>query len=300
MIGGTGAGARVRLAAALWIAVCLFLCVACTRRTGADRGGVARRIVSLSPSTTEALYAIGAGAALVGRSRYCDYPPEVARLPEVGGYVDPNFEAVLALTPDLVTGARGPSGTTVVDRLGARGIATYFPETESLAGIETMIVGLGERTGHEPEARAVVAHVEADVGAVERAAEGQHPTRVMLLFGLEPIVAAGPGSYADDMLRRAGGTNVVTEGGRYPTLGMERVLALDPDVVVDATMGESHDIERITAQTAGWRDARAVKSGRVVPLHDEVVLRPGPRVAQGLWELARVLHPALSLPEPRP
>ncbi len=292
-----GAGARL---AWLLVAALLSLCVTCTRRTDTVHTGIARRVVSLSPSTSEALYAIGAGSALVGRSRYCDYPPEVTRLPEVGGYVDPNFEAILALAPDLVTGARGPSGTAVVDRLGARGIATYFPETESLGQIETMIEGLGQRTGHEQAARSVVTHLEADVATVQRAAQSQPKVRVLLLFGLEPIVAAGPGSYADELLRRAGGTNVVTEGGRYPTLGMERVLALDPDVVVDATMGESRDVERITALTAGWRDARAVKGGRVVPLHDEVVLRPGPRVAEGISELARALHPDLSLPEPPP
>ena len=87
---------------------------------------------------------VGAGASMVGRSRYCDFPPEALRLPQVGGYVDPSFEAILALRPDLVIGARGPSGSALAEKLEARGIATYFPPTESFGAIDVMILGLGD------------------------------------------------------------------------------------------------------------------------------------------------------------
>src|SRR5580658_10794683 len=120
------------------VALC-FAFLECERPT--PRESSTHRVVSLSPSTTEALAAIGARDELVGRSRYCDWPPDVASVPAVGGFVDPNFEAIVALKPDLVTGARGPAGRQVSDRLEALGIATYFPETESLASIDAMIVG---------------------------------------------------------------------------------------------------------------------------------------------------------------
>jgi iron complex transport system substrate-binding protein len=115
--------------------------------------------------------------------------------------------------------------------------------------------------------------------------------RALLIFGLEPIVVAGPDSFADEMIRRAGGEDVVKAGGKYPTLGMEKVLALDPDVIVDAAIGEAQGVERIGRDSAGWREVRAVKAGRVVTLNDEVVLRPGPRIGEGLAMLARALHP---------
>jgi iron complex transport system substrate-binding protein len=252
---------------------------------------VARRVVSLSPSTTETLFAIGARDALVGRSRYCDYPPEVLAVPEVGGYVDPSFEVILALRPDLVTGARGPSGREVADRFRARGIATYFPDTESFDQIDEMMTGLGARTGHVVEAQAAVAKVHERLADVERGLKGKPRVRTLLVFGLEPIVAAGPKSFADEMIRRAGGDNVVRAGGKYPTLGMERVLALDPDLVVDAAIGESRGVERIGTQAPGWREARAIKTGHVVTLDDEVVLRPGPRIGDGLATLAHAIHP---------
>jgi iron complex transport system substrate-binding protein len=255
------------------------------------------RIVSLSPSTTEALAAIGARSEMVGRSRYCDFPPDVEALPAVGGFVDPNFEAIVALRPDLVTGARGPAGRQISDRLDALGIATYFPETESLANIDAMILGLGTRTGHQASAKQLVDGLQAKEAALhQRIAALPHP-RTLLVFGLGPIVAAGPGSFPDEMLTSAGATNVVSEGGGYPTIGMERILALAPDLVLDASMQESKGNERITRDTPGWREVPAVKAGRIVALRDEALLRPGPRIADGIATLARAIHPELESAE---
>jgi iron complex transport system substrate-binding protein len=268
--------------------------LACSRTKGA--ASVAKRVVSLSPSTTETMFAIGAGSALVGRSRYCDFPPVALKLPEVGGYVDPSFEAIVTLAPDLVVGARGPGGTALTDKLAARGVATYFPETESFEAIDGMILGLGARTGHDADARRSVEDIRAHVAAVEASVAGKARPRVLLVFGLEPIVAAGPSTFADEMIRRAGGANAVAEGGGYPTLGMERVLALDPDIVLDAAMAEAHGGERITRDAPGWASLRAVKGSRVVPLADETVLRPGPRVALGLAVVARAIHPDAIVP----
>ncbi len=287
----SGLRARVRLLASLLLLACL----SC-RRDHAPQEGAARRVVSLSPSTTETMFAIGAGALLVGRSRYCDYPPEVLGLPEVGGYVDPSVEAVLALRPDLVTGARGPAGPGIAERFTARGIASYFPATESLAEIDDMIVGLGARTGHADGARATLDRIHARVAGIERAVLGRPRVRTLLVFGLAPIVAAGPGSFADELLAHAGGENVVKEGGKYPTLGFERVMALAPDAIVDMAMGESSGRERITPDAPGWREVSAVKRGRVVSITDEVVLRPGPRVGEGLALLARAVHPEAPAP----
>jgi iron complex transport system substrate-binding protein len=258
--------------------------------------GPATRIVSISPSTTETLFVIGAGDKVVGRSRYCDWPPEVTKLPQIGGYVDPSYEAILALRPDLVTGARGPAGAAMSERLEARGIAVFFPKTETFAEIDAMILGLGDRTGRSVEAKAKVAALDARVAAIEKALVGRPRVRVLLVFGLAPLSVAGPASFADEMIRRAGGTNVVTEGGGYPTLGVEHVHTLDPDVVVNAAIAEAHGQERISKDTPGWARIRAVTEGHVVGVTDESVLRPGPRVADGLTTLARALHPNVALP----
>jgi iron complex transport system substrate-binding protein len=275
------------------VSLCLVL-VGCHPST--HRASPNHRVVSLSPSTTEALAAIGARDELVGRSRYCDWPPDVASVPVVGGFVDPNFEAIVALRPDLVTGARGPGGQDIAARLEGRGIATYFPETESLENVDAMILGLGDRTDHEETAKRVVAEIRAREANIRARIEALPRPKTLLVFGLGPVTVAGPRSFPDEMLRVAGASNVVTEGGRYPTLGMERILALAPEVILDASMQESLGAERITRDSPGWRELAAVKDGHVVPVREEVILRPGPRVVDGIAALARALHPGLKPP----
>lgn len=274
---------------ALAFALVVLVVAGCSRSESSAAKGT--RVVSLSPSTTEAMFAIGGGKEVVGRSRYCDHPPEVLSVPQVGGYVDPSFEAILALSPSLVVGARGPTGTALTDKLAQRNVATFFPPTESFAEIRTMIHGLGEKTGHVEAAKAAVAKMDARVAEVERAVKDLPKVRVLLVFGVEPLSVAGPKSFPDEMITRAGGTNVVTEGGAYPMLGFERVLALDPDVIVSAIMSEPRAAERIAKDKPGWNGVRAVREGHVVPLADETILRPGPRIGEGLATLARALHP---------
>jgi iron complex transport system substrate-binding protein len=279
----------VRVVFRLALTLCVALALACTKAK--PKAATTERIVSLSPSTTEAVFAIGAGSKLVGRSRYCNFPPDVMKLPQVGGYVDPSFEAILALMPDLVVGARGPAGSALSERLEARGIATYFPETESLASIDAMILGLGERTNRAEAGAAAAAVLRGRIASVERSVAGLPRTRVLLVFGLSPLSVAGPSSFADEMIRRAGGTNVVTEGGLYPTIGAEHVLKLDPDVVINAAMMEERASERLRKDAPGWDRVRAVQEGHVTSITDEAVLRPGPRIADGIAMLARALHP---------
>jgi iron complex transport system substrate-binding protein len=282
-----------RAVVALVVAVGLASGAGCAHEKRKGLAGVTR-VVSLSPSTTEAVFAIGAGSELVGRSRYCDFPPEALRLPQVGGYADPNLEAILALRPELVVGARGPAGAKLADALAAQGVATFFPETESLEEIDAMLRGLGARTGHAVDAERLVGDLDQRVAAITRAVSSRAKVRTLLVFGVSPIVVAGPGGFPNELLTRAGGTNVVTEGTSYPSLGVERIMALDPEVILDTTAG--HTGERIGPDVPGWREVGAVKRGRVVPVTDEAAIRPGPRIADGLAVIAHALHPEVALP----
>lgn len=255
-------------------------------------GQAVRRVVSLSPSTTEAMDALDALGLLVGRSRYCDHPASVQSLPVVGGFTDPNYEAIIALRPDLVIGARGPAGAGLTERLGARGVATYFPPTESLDEIEAMMAGLGERVGRASEGRAAAGAMRRRREQIGARAAGRRRVRALLVFGTSPIVAAGPGSFTDEMLRLAGGQNVLSErpgAVAYPTLAIEQVIALGPEVILDAAV-----MERPGQAGLGpaWQPVEAVRKGRVVTLSDESILRPGPRVLDGVEALAKALEGA--------
>jgi iron complex transport system substrate-binding protein len=266
------------------------------RETPSPANNGATRVVSLSPNTTETLFAVGAGNRVVGRSRFCDYPPEVTKIPSVGGYVDASLEAILALRPDLVVGARGPAGPSLSEKLTAFGIATFFPPTESMTAIDSMISELAVKVGAREEGARVVARLRARRDAVARAVAAEPRVRTLLVFSVSPIVVAGPQSFPHEMIVLANGENVVSAGGAYPTLGVERLLALSPDVVINASMAPGAAGDGIGMGDPGWRELAAVREGRVVAIHDEAVLRPGPRIGDGLATLAKAMHPGASVP----
>jgi iron complex transport system substrate-binding protein len=282
------------------VGVLLAMAIGCDRNRAALsrlRGGTPQRIVSLSPNMTETLFALGAGERVVGRSRYCDYPPEVGRLPAVGGFVDASFEAILGLVPDLVVGARGPAGRALADRLESAGTETFFPKTESMAEIDAMVIDLGAKLGSPAQAAALVERMRARRASIAAALQGAARPRVLLVVGLSPIVVAGPASFPDEMLRLAAAENIIAVGGPYPTVGIEHLLRLDPDVVVDATAAETGGGRRsIGPDEPGWRDLRAVREGRIRPIAGDAAVRPGPRIAEGLASLARAIHPESRIP----
>ncbi|APR84015.1 Vitamin B12 ABC transporter, B12-binding component BtuF [Minicystis rosea] len=278
-----------RAALASLLALLTLGAAACSR---GERVAGAPRLVSLSPSTTEAVYAIGAGALLAGRSSYCDYPPEAMKLPIVGGYSDPSVEKIVALRPTLVVGARGPAGPALERALEKHGIATFFPETESIAQIETMLVDLGRRVGHDAGAAAAVAAIEAQRKQVAAAIAGRPRVKAIFLFDVGPIVAAGPGSFPDALIREAGGENLITVGGPYPTLDLEKILALDPDVLLDGASDMAESGSRVAAlrDAPGWKTLRALRENRARSIMASTSLRPGPRIGDGLVAVARALH----------
>jgi iron complex transport system substrate-binding protein len=258
----------------------------------------ARRIASLSPSTTETLFAVGAGDRVVARSRFCDFPPEAHRLPVVGGYVDVSLEAVLAMRPDLVVGGRGPGREALAARLHAFGIPTFFPAEDSIEDVLTMIVQLASAAGVGERGAWLERRVRARLDAVTRAASVLPHPSALLIVGVNPIVAIAPRSFIGELLGRAGARNVVSSSVGYPTLGVEELVALDPDLVIDAATIPSHGSDAVAPEAPGFREMRAIRAGHLVLLDDVSVLRPGPRVGDALASLARLIHPGFVPPDP--
>jgi iron complex transport system substrate-binding protein len=247
------------------------------------------RIVSLAPSTTEALYAVGLGTQVVGVSRYCDFPPEARKLPRVGGFIDPSLEAILALHPTWVVGARSPSNRGVVTTLQARGIETWFPKVESVPDVVKLLRGLGARMHRNADAERVVRALEHDLKAITKIYRDSPQPRVLLIFSEEPLSVAGPGSLGDEMITHAHARNALKFGQRYATLGIEQVIELAPDIIVIAR----HSTSPMGDPTLDWQRFRtipAVANKRVHIVRDDRLLRPGPRIAQGVQVLARTIH----------
>ncbi len=283
-----------------------FLCgtvvsvAACRRKTNAEPAPTRtiNRVVSVTPSTTEAMFALGQGSKLVGRSRYCDYPPEVVSLPTVGGYVDLSFEAVIGLRPDLVVGARGPAGSGIVGRLAEHGIRSFFPKTESIPEILDMLRALGDLLAAKEAAADIVRRIEMRLESIRAAVLSLPKPKTLLVFGLSPIVVAGPGSFPSEMLERAGATNAMTQGTTYPTIDIETVMRLDPELVIDTSSSDGHNSDRIKAPDSVWQRVLAIRRGSVISLRDDTILRAGPRVADGIATLARAIHPNLEIRQP--
>jgi iron complex transport system substrate-binding protein len=217
----------------------------------------------------------------------------------VGGFVDANLEEIMRLSPDLVVGARGPAGPLLARKLESLGIATFFPKAQSIAEIEAAITDIAAKVGLTEQGHAVVAAMRARQNAVTSAVSGEPRSRTLLVFGLSPIVVAGPDSFPSEMLLLANGENVVKSGGAYPVINAETLVTLDPEIVINgAAAGKGGEHRTIDREAPGWRELRAVREGRVAVLTDEAALRPGPRTAEGIATIAHILHPRANIPPP--
>ncbi len=237
---------------------------------------------------TEIVFALGKGGSLVGRSRFCDFPPEALSIPDVGGFADPSVERILALSPTLVCGERGPAGPQLPQALESHGVATFFPEMDDLSSIGKAMAELGKRIDRAAEGERLARELEGAVAEVKKKTQSLPKPRVLFLFDFRPLVAAGPGSFPDELLRVAGGKNVVESAEKYPRLGLEALFAADPDVIIDGSgHGEASPTHR---DVPALETLRAVRDGRLHALTSTAALRPGPRLGAGMNELMRLIH----------
>ncbi len=257
----------------------------------APPSGPPRRIVCLAPVYTEVVFALGAGDRLVGRSQWCNFPPEAERLPVVGGLGQPNLEQLVALQPDLILApALGKSDNyEKLRRLGFR-VEEMEPGTfaDALAGIRR----IGGWLGEEAAAEAVVKKIEQDRDALVKTLAGCPRVRCALVVGHEPLFVSGAGTYLDDLLALANAENACGDAQGWARYGLEDFLARNPEVILDSTMGNEREADhQVVAFWSRWTDVAAVKDGRVHAIDPDLTNRPGPRMVQAIEHLARHLHP---------
>jgi len=251
-----------------------------------------RRIVSLAPNLTEILFALDLGDRVVGVTDYCDYPPAAARKPRVGGYVNPNLEAILALDPDLALATPNIGNREGVLKLQALGVDFLVVETPTLTALADAIRQVAARAGEPERGVALAAKLEAEIAARRERFAAFPATRALLVFSHEPLIAAGPGTLFDEMLRAAGGTNLAAGMGPYPHLSLEQVVTLAPEAIVDTAMTATGPSDAKFWQRLAT--VPAVRDGRVCAPAADPILRPGPRVVEGIRLLADCLHPDAS------
>lgn len=282
-IGGARSGAAVVLAVCLLVLGAPPARAAAPQRLGPKQEGrIPERIVTLAPSLTSTVLALGRGAALVGVSRF-DEQPEVTTLPRVGGLVDPSVEAIVGLRPDLVLLPPAPGNQRPVELLVSMGIPVLILPMNTIDETGQSMLAVGVAVGRPRQAQALVDSLTATRQRIRAQTRWRKAPRVLFIVGYEPLVVAGPGSFAHELLLDAGGTNAAERArSAWVVYPLERAVASRPDVIVDAAYA-SGGRDKVKA-LPGLSEARWVKPS------SDALLQPGPSLERGLEELAILLH----------
>lgn len=249
--------------------------------------GPAARVVSLAPANTEIVYALDLYDRLVGVTTYDDYPARVKTLPKVGDFANPNIEAVEAEAPDVVL-VTGGVQADVIRKLEAVGTKVVVVDPKNVEGVFAGITMVAKVLGVPEKADEVVAKMKADLSDIEKRVRSEKPKRVFVEIGWNPLWTAGKGTLLDGLLTRAGGVNVVKQEG-YVGYSVEQLVKDQPEVYLGtlSSLGDPLALE----QRPGYAALKCVEAGSIYQLDDNLVSRPGPRVVEGVREIAKVLHP---------
>jgi len=258
---------------------------------------VPQRIVSLAPSNTEILFALGLGDRVVGVTEFCDYPETALAKPKVGGFSTVDVERVVALEPDLIlaTSIHESKAIPVLENLGLTVVA-LAPET--LDGVLGNIILVGEITGMSQEATQLVASLEERIKAItdrtKNLLESQRP-RVFYITWHKPLMTPGSGTRHDDLIRKAGGTNIARDLTGYAGISLETVVEANPEVIIAGVgMGTGEDLPfQFIATESRLKDTDARRNNRVYEIDVDLCGRPGPRIVDALEKFAEFIHPEL-------
>lgn len=250
------------------------------------------RIIGLTPSLTEILFALGLGDKVVGATEWSDYPEAARAVPEVGSYVSPNLERIAVLNPDLVLVNREGNPPWVVEKLEQAGIPVFVTWPNDPLTLPDSLERIGRVCGVPEAGRVMADELRACYEMIASRLAGVELVPTLLVIGNRPLVSVGAGSFHDRLLQMVRARNVAAEApGNWPRLDVEFVLQTKPDVVVVSTMERGQNLEQ---EMRFWREMPGLNGRpefRVTSISSDLLDRPGPRLARGLETLARIIHP---------
>jgi iron complex transport system substrate-binding protein len=249
------------------------------------------RIVSLVPSVTELVFALGGETRLVGITDHCDFPPEARRKPSVGGMVSPSLETIVALRPDVVVATDSGNRQETVGQLRRLGIPVYLVRANRFGEVLEVATRIGQLIGREPATAALTVRLQARVDAVARAVSWRPRPRVLYVLWPEPLIVPGRDAIVTELIQLAGGESITAgEPSDYSRFSIEAAVVRAPEVIVLARHGTGSGLlarDKWDALT----ELPAVRAGRVYAVDGDLLHRYGPRIVDGLEHLARLLHP---------
>jgi iron complex transport system substrate-binding protein len=259
------------------------------------RATPARRIVSLAPNVTEMLFALGAGAQIVGVDNYSDQPAgPVDRIPRVGSDYQPSIEKIVALAPDVVFSSVSANRRETVEALERVDLPVFVTDTRTLSDMDRTWRSLGAITGHAGESETQIVRLQAGLAAVARRVAGRPRPRVLVVVWNDPLYVAGRGTFTHDLVEVAGGTNVVADVTGFVRYPLERILRLAPDVIVLPTHAAVDQGPGAVRYWSRWPELPAVRTRRVRAVEDTAIIRSGARLVEGADLLSRLIHPDIA------
>jgi iron complex transport system substrate-binding protein len=251
--------------------------------------GIPERIVSLAPSNTEILFALGLGSKLIGTSDHCNYPPEALAIENVGGFATIDVERVVELDPDLVFATGGVQEKFVV-QLEGLGVPVITLDPDDLGEVLQGIDLAGRATGAKNTANELVENMYGRITQIASKVENVQKPKVFWVVWYPPLYTAGKGTFVSELIAKAGGINLGDAGMDWFVYSTETLLEEDPDVIIMGAHGLTPvDMEPL----AGWDDLKAVRENRVYSINPDIASRAGPRLVDALEEIAGYLHPDL-------
>lgn len=249
------------------------------------------RIVSLAPNLTEIVYAVGAGERLVGNTTFCDYPAAAKDVAKVGDTLQPSIERILALHPQLVLVSTASQLEAFTKQLNEHQIAVYVTDPRDLEGVFRSILSVGDLLNEPVAADELVKQLRARNEQVERAVAGRPAVSVFFQLSGQPLYTAGKTSFVTNLIARAGGRSVTADVNEaWPRLSDEAALASRPEAIIMLS-GDAMGAAANTKVAAALKNSPAVLSGRVYLINGDLLTRPGPRLIDGLEQMAHALHP---------
>jgi iron complex transport system substrate-binding protein len=259
---------------------------------------VPQRIVSLAPSNTEILYALGLGERVVAVTDYDSYPPEVKEKPSIGGFSTPNIEEVVAMNPDLVIAVGSIHKDQIIPQLEAKGLTVLALNPETLDQVLAAIKMVGEVCGVANTANEVVTGMQERIQVItdktDRLTPEQRP-RALYLVWHDPVMAAGSGTLYDEFIMKGGGTNIASDLDGYADISLEAVISADPQIIIASVgMGTGEDLTyQFVLDEARLQVTSARQNNNVFSIDVNLVSHPGPRSVDALEMFAKFIHPEL-------
>ncbi len=259
--------------------------------------GIPQRIISLAPSNTEILFALGLADRVVAVTDYCDFPSEAKEKPSIGGFTTPNIEKLVVLSPDVIFAA-SVHEQRIIPQLEERGLPVLVLAPKTIDEVLAAITLVGKITGQDGEASRLVAEMKNRIKAVtdrtDELPQEQKP-RVFYLVWHNPLMTAGSGTFQNDLISRAGGVNIAQDLTEWADISLERVMQADPEVIIAGVgHGSGEDLKAQFIKTEPrLRNTAARQHNRVYGVDANLVSRPGPRIVEGLEKFAQFIHPEL-------